>query len=116
MKRALSLLLAASLSLSLVACGKPNDSGTSGSGSGSKAPTELSATQTIIQEAQGMTLEELAKKAIEETNGKTFYGVGNSSRGSLLAYKKQPGVAVDEAAYNECVNMKEAIAHACSLL
>ena len=59
MKRALSLLLAASLSLSLVACGKTNDSGTSGSGSGSKAPTELSETQKIIQEAQGMTLEEL---------------------------------------------------------
>ena len=79
MKRALSLLLAASLSLSLVACGKTNDSGTSGSGS--KAPTELSETQKIIQEAQGMTLEELAKKAIEESNGKTFYGVGNSRRG-----------------------------------
>ncbi len=28
-----------------------------------------------------MTLEELAKKAIEESNGKMFYGVGNSSRG-----------------------------------
>ena len=84
MKRALSLLLAASLSLSLVACGKTNDSGTSGSGSGSKAPTELSETQKIIQEAQGMTLEELAKKAIEESNGKTFYGVGNSSRGTMI--------------------------------
>ena len=83
MKRALSLLLAASLSLSLVACGKTSDSGGSGSGSGSgsKAPTELSETQKIIQEAQGMTLEELAKKAIEESNGKTFLGVGNSSRG-----------------------------------
>ena len=83
MKQALSLLLAASLSLSLVACGKTSDSGGSGSGSGSgsKAPTELSETQKIIQEAQGMTLEELAKKAIEESNGKTFYGVGNSSRG-----------------------------------
>ena len=83
MKRALSLLLAASLSLSLVACGKTSDSGGSGSGSGSgsKAPTELSETQKIIQEAQGMTLEELAKKAIEESNGKMFYGVGNSSRG-----------------------------------
>ena len=43
-------------------------------------------------------------------------GVVNSSRGILLAYKKQPGAAFDEAAYNECVNMKEAIAHACSLL
>jgi hypothetical protein len=42
---------------------------------------ELSATQQIIQEAQGMSLEELARKAIEESNGKTFYGLGNSSRG-----------------------------------
>ena len=33
-------------------------------------------------------------------------GVVNSSRGILLAYKKQPGTAFDEAAYNECVNMK----------
>jgi hypothetical protein len=28
-----------------------------------------------------MTFEELCRKAIEESNGKTFYGVGNSSRG-----------------------------------
>ena len=40
-----------------------------------------SETQKIIEQAQNMTLEELAKKAIEESNGKTFYGVGNSSRG-----------------------------------
>lgn len=43
-------------------------------------------------------------------------GVVNSSRAVLLAYKKQPGVAFDEAARNECINMKEAIAHECSLL
>lgn len=30
---------------------------------------------------QQMSWEELAKKAIEESNGKTFYGVGNSSLG-----------------------------------
>ena len=41
----------------------------------------LTATQQIIKLAEGMTLEELAQKAIEESNGKTFYGVGNSSRG-----------------------------------
>lgn len=41
----------------------------------------LTETEKIIKEAEGMTLEELAKKAIEESNGKTFYGVGNSSRG-----------------------------------
>lgn len=37
--------------------------------------------QKIIQQAQGMTLDELAKKAIEESKGKKFYGLGNSSRG-----------------------------------
>jgi hypothetical protein len=37
--------------------------------------------EKIIAEAQTMTMEELAKKAIEESNGSTFYGVGNSSRG-----------------------------------
>lgn len=44
-------------------------------------PEDLSATQAIIKEAEGMSMEELAKKAIEESNGATFYGVGNSSRG-----------------------------------
>ncbi|MCR4705454.1 MAG: hypothetical protein K5641_05255 [Lachnospiraceae bacterium] len=42
---------------------------------------ELEGIDLIIKEAEGMTMEELAKKAIEESNGKTFYGVGNSSRG-----------------------------------
>lgn len=43
--------------------------------------SDLTETQKIIKEAEGMTLEELAQKAIEESNGQTFYGVGNSSRG-----------------------------------
>lgn len=43
--------------------------------------------QKIIEQAQNMTMEELAAKAIEESNGKTFYGLGNSSRGkSALPY------------------------------
>jgi len=42
---------------------------------------ELSRVQQVIAEAQKMTFEELAKKAIEESNGKMIYGVGNSSRG-----------------------------------
>ena len=42
---------------------------------------ELTGIDAIIAEAEGMSMEELAKKAIEESNGKTFYGVGNSSRG-----------------------------------
>lgn len=41
----------------------------------------LTETEKIIKEAQTMSMEELAKKAIEESNGKTFFGVGNSSRG-----------------------------------
>ena len=48
------------------------------------APAEeesLTETQKIIKEAEGMSLEDLAKKAIEESNGTMFYGVGNSSRG-----------------------------------
>ena len=61
--------------------------------------------------AQGGKAEDIAQY-LTKSNG----GVVNSSRGILLAYKKQPGTAFDEAAYNECVNMKEAIAHACSLL
>lgn len=49
---------------------------------GAEAPVkEQSRVQQIIAEAEKMTFEELAKKAIEESNGKTFYGVGNSSRG-----------------------------------
>ena len=37
--------------------------------------------QKIIEQAQSMTMEELGRKAIEESNGKTFRGIGNSSRG-----------------------------------
>ncbi|MBP3489902.1 MAG: hypothetical protein J6K53_16125 [Roseburia sp.] len=50
-------------------------------GNDTASDDDLTATQKIIKEAEGMTLEELAKKAIEESNGQTFYGVGNSSRG-----------------------------------
>ena len=88
MKKIVSLLLAASMTLALVACGggttTSQQGGTSSSSSSSgetQTPANLTPTQQIIQEAQGMTLEELAQKAIEESNGKMFYGVGNSSRG-----------------------------------
>ncbi|MBR0090409.1 MAG: hypothetical protein IJP92_01780 [Lachnospiraceae bacterium] len=43
--------------------------------------SDLTGIDAIIAEAQTMSMEELAQKAIEESNGKTFYGVGNSSRG-----------------------------------
>ena len=38
-------------------------------------------TDKIIAEAQNMSFKELSLKAIAESNGKTFYGLGNSSRG-----------------------------------
>lgn len=54
-------------------------------GAGTKAEVvdeaNMTETEKIIKEAEGMSMDELAKKAIEESNGKTFYGVGNSSRG-----------------------------------
>ncbi len=43
-------------------------------------------------------------------------GVVNSSRGILLAWKKQPGVDFAEAARNECVRMREDIRHECAKL
>lgn len=72
MKKILAIVLVILMVVpfTLVGCSKDN---------GEK--TELSETQKIIEQAKTMTLEELAKKAIEESNGKTFYGVGNSSRG-----------------------------------
>ena len=70
MKKSLSFLLSICLVLSLVlAAASP------------VFAKEDSEVAKIIAEAQGMTLEELAKKAIEESNGAMFYGVGNSSRG-----------------------------------
>ncbi len=60
--------------------------------------------------AQGGKAEDIAQY-LAKGNG----GVVNSSRSVLLAYKKQAGVQFAEAAYNECVDMKEAIANACSL-
>lgn len=67
----------------LAGCGSGagNASETAGSGASGGSKGEPSEVEQIIAEAEGMTLEELAKKAIEESNGKTFYGVGNSSRG-----------------------------------
>ena len=69
MKKSLCLVLSAVMMLSMIACGSAKTSGKS------------SAVQSIIKQAEGMSMEELAKKAIEESNGKMFYGVGNSSRG-----------------------------------
>ncbi len=94
-KRMLSLVLTGSmLAMSLAGCGSSSAPETPADGAApaeaqAAAPAkteaektaELSEIEKIIKEAEGMTLEELGKKAIEESNGKTFYGVGNSSRG-----------------------------------
>lgn len=61
--------------------------------------------------AQGGKAEDIAQYL---TNGNG--GVVNSSRGVLLAYQKQENTPYDEAAYNECVDMKGAIANACGKL
>lgn len=45
------------------------------------AVAEETETDKIIALAENMTFKELSQKAIEESKGKTFYGLGNSSRG-----------------------------------
>ncbi|MBP5294991.1 MAG: hypothetical protein J6Y95_04650, partial [Lachnospiraceae bacterium] len=72
MKRFLSIILAAAMIVSMFAVAGCK---------GNEPAKNESAVQKIIKEAQGLSLEELAKRAIEESKGKTFYGVGNSSRG-----------------------------------
>ena len=102
MKKFLALVLALAMTLALVACGGGNSSSggsttttpadtttttpaaTNSGSTSTPAPADdanLTAVQKIIKEAEGMTMEELAKKAIEESKGQTLYGVGNSSRG-----------------------------------
>ena len=94
MKRIVAFMLAACMLLGLSACGQKAPEQTQApavsAGGGQDVPetqappatdADLTPTQQIIRQAQTMTLEELAKKAIEESNGKMFYGVGNSSRG-----------------------------------
>ena len=75
-KRFLSSVLSVVLAASLVGCG---GKGTNTSSTNDTA--NQSEIDNIIAEAQTMSLEELGKKAIEESNGKTFFGLGNSSRG-----------------------------------
>ena len=65
MKRIVTLLAGVSILFALVSCGGKNKA----------EKTELSEVQKIVKQAQGMSMEELAKKAIEESNGKRFYGV-----------------------------------------
>ena len=88
-KRTLSLALAVSMAaMSLAGCGGGGGTTATTAAAGgettaaaSEAATEAASTddtnlsdvEKIIKEAEGMSMEELAKKAIEESNGKTFY-------------------------------------------
>lgn len=79
-KSLLSMLILSLLAgFLLVGCGDSKPAGDDDPGKDPDVAT--SEVDKIIAEAQGMSMEELAKKAIEESNGKTFFGVGNSSRG-----------------------------------
>lgn len=88
-KRILSLALSGAMLVSLLAgCGGGTSATPAPSGGAAPAEStapepskELSEVEKVIAEAQTMSFEDLCKKAIEESNGKTLYGVGNSSRG-----------------------------------
>ena len=102
-RKVVSLILTAAMAATLLSgCGSSSsgsagsaktDAGSSTSSTESAAPAateaatqkeaaeDLTGIDAIIAQAQTMSAEDLYKKAIEESNGKTFYGVGNSSRG-----------------------------------
>lgn len=66
MKRMIPFLLTAALSLSL------------------STLSYAESVEDVIEQAQELTLEELFQKAIEESNGRRFDAVGNSSRGKSV--------------------------------
>lgn len=71
MKKFLMMLLVLATSFGIISCGATTTT-----------EKQLSATELIIQQAEGMTLTELMAKAYEESNGKILDGIGNSSRGA----------------------------------
>ena len=75
MKKLIVMMLAMVMVFAMAGCGGKDEAKPAAN---AKKQSEV---QKIIKQAQGMTLEELAKKAIEESKGKKFYGLGNSSRG-----------------------------------
>lgn len=79
MKKYVSILV-----ITVMVCGTLF-SGCSKSSKDTGSNAESSAVQKVIDEAEKMSLEELYKKAIEESKGKTMYGIGNSSRGATAA-------------------------------
>lgn len=81
LSKVLALLLALTMMLAFVtACGNKEEA--PAGQEPAKNDGEKTEVEKIIEEAQTMSNEELFKKAIEESNGKTLYGIGNSSRGA----------------------------------
>lgn len=78
MKRFLASAMAViMLGASFAGCAKKNDTASAESNAASQDSVD-----TIIAQAEKMSNTELFKKAIEESKGKTMYGIGNSSRGA----------------------------------
>ncbi len=72
-----SILTVVMIGASFTGCGNNNNaSPRNGAASGSNS------VDNIIAQAEKMSNDELFKKAIAESNGKTMYGIGNSSRGA----------------------------------
>ena len=78
MKRFFALAMAVLMvSASFAGCANKNNAANTKSTASSQDPVDK-----IIAEAQKMSNDELFKKAIAESKGKTMYGIGNSSRGA----------------------------------
>ncbi|MDR0435449.1 MAG: hypothetical protein LBH11_01570 [Propionibacteriaceae bacterium] len=93
LRAAVACLLAGSM-LGISACSddKPEP--------GPTTSTQLTGVAAILDEAQGMTNEELFRRAIEESNGKTLYGIGNSSRGATAATAFIAALQAIDPSYN----------------
>ncbi len=91
MKKLLSFILILSLALTLVA----------------PAAFGEESVEAIIAQAQNMTNEELYQKAIEESNGKEMYGIGNSSRGASAGESFVAMLKEMDASYTGTINWSQ---------
>jgi len=80
-----------------------------GCSSGSPAAKDSAdaAMQALITQAQGMTNAELFQKAIDESNGKTMYGIGNTSRGATAATAFIAALQAIDPSYNGQINWSQ---------
>ena len=78
-----------------------------GGGTASSNSSAQSAMQALIQQAQGMSNDELFQKAIDESNGKTMYGIGNTSRGATAATAFIKALQAIDPSYNGQINWSQ---------